>query len=65
MTLISIVFVSYLLLVMIVGGIASRYGRTMEGYFLADRGLGSWVTAIKARATPTPPCASLATTVTS
>lgn len=46
MTLISVVFVSYLLLVMVVGAIAARYGRTMEGYFLADRGLGSWVTAI-------------------
>ncbi|MCK4304658.1 MAG: sodium/proline symporter [Candidatus Eisenbacteria sp.] len=46
MTLISVVFVSYLLLVMIVGVVASRYGRTMQGYFLADRGLGAWVTAI-------------------
>ena len=46
MTLVSIVFVSYLLLVMVVGVIAARYGRTMEGFFLADRGLGSWVTAI-------------------
>ncbi len=46
MTLISIVFVAYLLFVLIVGAVASRYGRTMEGFFLADRGLGSWVTAI-------------------
>jgi len=46
MTLVSIVFVAYLLVVMVVGALASRFGRTMEGYFLADRGLGSWVTAI-------------------
>ncbi len=46
MTLIAIVFVLYLLFVMVVGAIASRYGRTMEGFFLADRGLGAWVTAI-------------------
>ena len=46
MTLISIVFAGYLLLVMVVGAIAARYGRTMSGFFLADRGLGSWVTAL-------------------
>jgi Na+/proline symporter len=46
MTLIAVVFVSYLLFVMVVGAVASRYGRTMDGFFLADRGLGSWVTAI-------------------
>jgi Na+/proline symporter len=46
MMVVSIVFVLYLLLVMVVGAVASRYGRTMEGYFLADRNLGSWVTAI-------------------
>jgi Na+/proline symporter len=46
MTLITVVFLAYLLLVMVVGAVAARYGRTMEGYFLADRGLGAWVTAI-------------------
>lgn len=46
MTLIATVFVLYLFFVMVVGAVASRYGRTMEGFFLADRGLGSWVTAI-------------------
>ncbi len=46
MSLIAAVFVGYLLLVLVVGAIASRYGRTMEGFFLADRGLGAWVTAI-------------------
>ena len=39
MSLIAIVFASYLVILMVVGVIASRYGRTMEGYFLADRGL--------------------------
>jgi Na+/proline symporter len=46
MTLVTIVFLAYLVLVMVVGAVAARYGRTMEGYFLADRGLGAWVTAI-------------------
>ena len=50
MTLMSIVFVLYLVLVMVVGVIASRYGRSMEGYFLADRRLGAWVTAISSTA---------------
>ncbi|MBD3235682.1 MAG: hypothetical protein GF330_03150 [Candidatus Eisenbacteria bacterium] len=46
MNLIAVTFVAYLGLVLLVGVLASRYGRTMEGYFLADRGLGAWVTAI-------------------
>jgi sodium/proline symporter len=44
------IFFAYLLLVLVVGAIASRYGRSMEGYFLADRRLGAWVTAISATA---------------
>jgi Na+/proline symporter len=44
------VFIAYLLLLLVVGGIAARYGRTMEGFFLADRRLGPWVTAISATA---------------
>lgn len=42
------VFILYLLLLLVIGIIASRRGRSMEGFFLADRGLGSWVTAISA-----------------
>ncbi len=50
MTLTMIVFALYFVFVLTVGAIASRYGRSMEGYFLADRKLGSWVTAISATA---------------
>ncbi len=46
MAVVAVVFVLYLVLVLVVGVVASRYGKTMEGYFLADRGLGAWVTAI-------------------
>lgn len=44
------VFVLYLVLLLVIGAVASRHGRSMEGYFLANRGLGSWVTAISATA---------------
>jgi sodium/proline symporter len=44
------VFVLYLVMLLVVGAVASRYGRSMVGYFLADRRLGPWVTAISATA---------------
>lgn len=44
------VFVAYLVLLLGVGAAASRYGRSMEGFFLADRRLGAWVTAVSATA---------------
>jgi len=46
MSLVAIVFLVYLLLLLVVGAVAARHGRTMEGYFLADRRLGAWVTSI-------------------
>ncbi len=39
-------FSCYLLGILIIGIFAARHGRTISAYFLADRSLGAWVTAI-------------------
>jgi len=39
-------FCCYLAGILVIGIIAARYGKTMSSYFLADRSLGAWVTAI-------------------
>ena len=44
------IFAAYLLMVLVVGIWSARYGKTMEGYFLANRRLGPWVTGISATA---------------
>lgn len=40
------VFIAYMIVVLIVGFYAAKFSKNVEGYFIADRGLGAWVTSI-------------------
>jgi len=40
------VFVAYMIVVLLVGFYAAKFTKNVEGYFIADRGLGAWVTSI-------------------
>jgi len=45
-----VIFCAYLVVMLIIGAVASRYARSVEGFFLAGRSQGSWVTAVSSAA---------------
>ena len=50
MDLIHIIFIIYLLFLLIMGFLSSKYNNTQEDYLLAGRNLGPWITAFSERA---------------
>lgn len=45
-----VILASYLLCLLGIGYVASRFRKTLQEYFLADRGLGAWVSGISSAA---------------